>query len=101
MKCNLHYYEGANECPSCMALGLAAKNTKPDDRQVGGDHYKKHAITPWMIIEEYKLNFFEGSALKYLLRHRDKHGIEDLKKLQHYVEKLIEVEEKNVTKTSR
>jgi len=70
---------------------------RADDSQVGGDHYKKFKITPWMIIEEHKLDFFEGSALKYLLRKKN-NRLEDLKKLEHYVQKLIEREEHNVTK---
>ena len=62
-------------------------------RQVGGDHYAKHRIQPWDIIECYNLDFFAGNALKYLLRRKT--GVprlEDLQKLQHYVEKLIDRE---------
>ena len=61
------------------------------DKQVGGEHYKKHAIQPWHIIEEYRLDFWEGSALKYLLR--DKPGTfraEDIKKAIHYLEYCLE-----------
>ena len=58
-------------------------------KQVGGDHYEKHAIQPWDIIDEYNLTFYEGSILKYLLRHRDKGGVEDLKKARHTLNKLI------------
>ena len=59
--------------------------------QVGGEHYIKYAIQPWDIIDCYGMSFYEGSALKYLLRYRDKNGIEDLKKARHYIDKLIEV----------
>lgn len=34
-----------------------------------------------------------GSVLKYMIRYRDKGGVEDLKKARHYLDKLIEVEE--------
>lgn len=61
-----------------------------DDKQVGGDHYKKKKITPWEIIDLLNLDYYEGNALRYLLRYRDKNGVEDLKKLRHYVDKLIE-----------
>jgi hypothetical protein len=64
-------------------------------KQVGGDHYAKHKIQPWDIIEEYNLDFFEGNALKYLLRWKDKDGIKDLEKCKHYVEYLIERETNN------
>lgn len=57
-------------------------------KQVGGEHYKKHAIQPWDVIDEYNLNYYEGNALKYLLRHKA-NRIEDLKKAVHYLEKEI------------
>lgn len=57
--------------------------------QVGGEHYVKYAIQPFDIIDCYGLSFYEGSALKYLLRHRDKNGVEDLKKARHYLDVLI------------
>lgn len=62
------------------------------ERQVGGDHYRKHAIQPWDIIDEYDLSFYAGNALKYLLRDKG-NRLEDLKKARHYLDKLIEIEE--------
>lgn len=67
------------------------------DTQVGGDHYAKHAIQPWDIWETYGLNAFEGAVIKYLLRHRDKGGVEDLKKARHTLDRLIEIEEKKTS----
>lgn len=61
--------------------------------QVGGDHYVKRKIGPWDIWREYDMNAFEGAVLKYLLRWRDKNGVEDLKKARHTLDKLIELEE--------
>jgi hypothetical protein len=63
------------------------------DTQVGGDHYAKHKIQHWDIVEEYGLNYFEGAVVKYMLRHRDKNGVEDLKKARHTLDRLIEIEE--------
>lgn len=63
------------------------------DSQVGGDHYAKHAIQTWDIWEAYGLNAFEGAVIKYLLRYRDKNGVEDLKKARHTLDRLIEIEE--------
>ena len=57
-------------------------------RQVGGDHYVKHKIQPWDIIDEYELNYYEGNALKYLLREKA-NRLEDLQKAIHYLEKEI------------
>lgn len=61
----------------------------PQRKQVGGTHYAKHKIQPWDIIDEYKLDFYEGNILKYLLRDKE-NRIEDLQKLIHYAEKAIE-----------
>lgn len=74
-------------------LNLAGVPEGARGRQVGGDHYRKRKIQHWDIAEEYELTYFEGAVLKYILRHRDKNGIEDLKKALHTLEKLIEVEE--------
>jgi hypothetical protein len=49
------------------------------DMQIGGDHYQRD-IQPWDIIDCYNLTFYEGNVIKYVLRHREKNGIEDLKK---------------------
>lgn len=62
--------------------------------QVGGDHYKKHSIQPWDIIDEWDLNFYEGNVLKYLLRRKG-NRLEDLQKIAHYIEKMIELEKEN------
>jgi hypothetical protein len=74
-------------------LEPADLESKPSDRQVGGEHYRQHSIQPWDIWSEYGMNAFEGAVLKYLLRWRDKGGVEDLKKARHTLDKLIEIEE--------
>ena len=63
-----------------------------NDIQHGGTHYKAKKIEPWDYIAANGIGFFEGNAIKYLTRWRDKGGIEDLKKARHYIDKLIEVE---------
>ena len=67
-----------------------------NEYQVGGSHYKGRDLQPWDIITMFDLDFFEGSALKYLLRWRQKNGVEDLRKARHYIEYLIEREDKIV-----
>lgn len=65
----------------------------PDrDYQVGGNHYSRHTIQPFDIIDEYGLNFYEGNALKYLLRQKGER-LQDLKKARHYLDVLIAKEE--------
>lgn len=56
--------------------------------QVGGNHYQA-SLQPFDIIRELNLDFFEGNALKYLLRYKHKNGAEDLLKAQHYIDILI------------
>lgn len=65
---------------------------RANDTQHGGNHYKTKAIEPWDYIAANGIGYFEGNAIKYLSRWKDKNGLEDLKKALHYVMKLIEVE---------
>lgn len=66
--------------------------TQANSRQPGGTHYIDKPIQPWDFIAANNLGFFEGTIVKYLTRWRDKGGLLDLEKAQHYLEKLIEVE---------
>ena len=71
------------------------KEDKPaNEVQVGGEHYKDKHIQPWDAIHAWGLGFFSGNVVKYVARHREKNGIEDLKKARHYLDKLIELMEK-------
>ena len=65
---------------------------KPSDRQVGGNHYKNFAIQPIEFIMKNNLNFCQANSLKYLLRYKEKNGLQDLEKAKHYIELLIEYE---------
>lgn len=62
--------------------------------QVGGGHYKERAIQPIEYIHANNLNYSEGAIVKYITRWRDKNGFEDLEKIKHYVDLLIEMERK-------
>lgn len=62
---------------------------KPNDRQVGGEHYKS-ALQHWDWVLASGLSYLQGCATKYLVRWRAKNGVEDLKKADHYVEKMIQ-----------
>lgn len=63
-----------------------------NDKQIGGEHYKKLAIETWDYVTLNRLGYLEGNAIKYITRHRDKNGRIDLEKAKHYIDKLIEVE---------
>ena len=60
-----------------------------NDRQVSGKHYQTE-IQPWDFIVANNLNYLEGNIIKYVCRYKEKNGIVDLHKAQHYLHKLIE-----------
>jgi hypothetical protein len=62
----------------------------PNTKQEGGDHYMKHKIQPYTFITANDLSFFQGNVIKYVVRYKDKNGVEDLKKIIHYCELEIE-----------
>jgi len=62
----------------------------PLSKQEGGNHYAKHNIQPYTFITSNDLSFFQGNVIKYVVRYKDKNGIEDLKKIIHYCELEIE-----------
>jgi len=65
--------------------------------QVGGDHYKNFKIQPYDFIYYNDLPFTEGCIIKYICRYKKKGTpIEDLKKIKHYVDILIEKEKEDL-----
>jgi hypothetical protein len=68
---------------------------KASETQIGGDHYAKLAIQPFEYITANSIPYAEGCAIKYLTRWRDKGGIEDLRKASHFIDMLIEREERH------
>ena len=60
------------------------------DKQHGGKHYKNFRIQPAEFINENKLLFAEGNAIKYICRHSAKGKEEDIKKAIHYLEMILE-----------
>ena len=62
-----------------------------NDMQVAGDHYIDKGIQPWDYIIANNLGYLEGNIVKYVSRWEAKGGIDDLRKAQHYLAKLIEV----------
>ena len=61
------------------------------DKQHGGSHYQKYKIQPSKFVVENKLLYPEGCAIKYIIRHQDKNGKEDLLKAIHFIEMIIEM----------
>ena len=59
-------------------------------KQIGGKHYLKYKIQPSEFVVENKLLYPEGNVIKYILRHQDKGGKEDLLKAKHFIDMIIE-----------
>ncbi len=64
----------------------------PKEVQVGGSHYKSMAIQPAEFIHANSLGFFEGNIIKYACRHQSKNGAQDIKKIIHYCQLILELQ---------
>jgi hypothetical protein len=79
----------------------------PQDKQIGGNHYKDFHIQPYEFISKNNLSFFQGNVIKYVCRYMNKNGIEDLDKIIHYCElekkkmKDLNAEQQNNSKTNK
>jgi hypothetical protein len=87
---------------------LSSHVSSPDFRRMPLDmvnrppHYNMGKIEVSDFIADQKMDFFEGNIVKYVSRHKFKNGLEDLKKAQWYLTKLIKLTEeaKNVAEKS-
>lgn len=72
------------------------QSLRAGQRQEGGMHYKKMGVEPWDVVDtwpiEQQIGYYRGGALKYLMRCGNKdNSLQEIRKCQHYIEKLIEV----------
>ena len=58
----------------------------PQEREIGGSHYKNFRIQPYEFISKNNLSFFQGCVVKYVCRYLKKDKIIDLEKIIHYCE---------------
>ena len=56
----------------------------PQNKQIGGSHYRNFSIQPYEFISKNDLSFFQGCVIKYVWRYKNKNGIQDLEKVIHY-----------------
>lgn len=54
------------------------------------NHYTQGGIEPIDYILANDMNFLEGNVIKYVTRYKHKNGLEDLRKAEFYLKKLIE-----------
>ena len=73
----------------------------PYDKQVGGDHYQTMKIQPAEFVNKNKMLFAEGNAIKYICRHINKGGKQDLEKAKHYIDMIIERDYRDETYKSQ
>jgi len=62
---------------------------------ISPDYYKKGNIEVTDFILDQSMSFLEGNVVKYLVRHKEKSGIDDLRKARWYLDKLIEEQVKH------
>jgi Protein of unknwon function (DUF3310) len=70
------------------------ERSDPNDRQIDGEHYRaaNKDYQHWDLVADYGLSYFIGNMTKYVCRWRKKHGLTDLEKALHYLDKLISLE---------
>ena len=64
------------------------------DVQVAGGHYKGKRIQPVEYIAANNLSFLEGCVVKRITRWREKDGFQDLEKIKHEIDLIIEMEKR-------
>ena len=78
----------SKECTSDRGMAVSGDTGNAWDKQVGGGHYKQYAIQPAQFALANGLDYAQSNAIKYIVRHKDKNGVQDLDKAVHYIELL-------------
>jgi hypothetical protein len=81
-----------NAGKTAMDVTFAPKGKSALKEQVGGGHYKDLAIQPVEYIHANKMEFIPGCIVKYITRYKQKNGKQDLEKIKHFCDLLIELE---------
>ena len=69
---------------------MSEKPLKPSEYQVAGTHYRDMPIQPGTFVRKNGIGWYEGNAIKYICRYKQKGGIEDIKKAIHYLQLILE-----------
>ena len=76
---------------NCIELVGGVNTTKTLDKkynplavQQSGNHYKNGEIQPIEYSERNNLSMCQGNIVKYISRHKEKNGVDDLAKVVHY-----------------
>lgn len=88
-----------NERSNNFIIGLIDETPLNYDKELGDiintpPHYTQgDGIEPIDFITSNNMTFLEGNVVKYITRYKYKNGLEDLKKAQFYLNKLIKENE--------
>ena len=85
--------QATNLLQSMYAITVPTKNSATSP-----DYYGKYEVKPIDFIVDNNLPFAEGNIVKYVVRWKQKNGVEDLKKARVYLDKLIELDEQKSKK---
>ena len=66
------------------------RQNRDGSEQVGGNHYRNKAIEPIEYIMKNNLGYCEGNVIKYVTRHAEKGGAEDIRKAIQYLHFILE-----------
>lgn len=88
---------GLQKAPENNFAGLdptftPAEEVDPMDVQEGGDHYKKYPIQPIEFMHRNNIPSVPSQIMKYVIRYKDKNGLEDLRKAQHLLTMLMQMD---------
>ncbi len=61
-----------------------------DNDPVSPQHYQQGNIQVIDFITDQKFDWIEGNIVKYISRYKTKNGVEDLKKAEFYIRRLID-----------
>lgn len=68
------------------------ENIKLNADKIVPDHYHKGNVDTIKFCIENNLDFLQGNVVKYVVRYKEKNGLEDLKKAMEYLKRIIESE---------
>lgn len=78
------------DIPVENVIRISMEGTKLEDIKKPSRYNKRGNLECWDVILDQKMNFLEGSVLKYLWRYKEKNGVHDLEKAKVYIDKIIE-----------
>ena len=70
-------------------VAQALRESSVAGMQVGGEHYQGKKIQPVEYIHANNMNFTDGSIVKYISRHKEKNGAQDIMKIVSFCKLIL------------